>query len=250
MQTILVILLVVVLIYIIKKESKRSFTEESFISIVNHTFRTPLTRIKWMSEKLEQEIPRKEQIEISKDLSNSVSRLLEIIDELAGIKDIHNTSGYNLKAVSLREILEESVRKYSAKINEKNIKLSLPTMKDIPLLSIDTKKISFAIGVILENAILYSKENSNIKIDSEVKDGNLILKIEDDGIGLSWKDKRNIFDRFYRGDRAKKMNTDGMGLGLYIAKEIIKRHKGKISFHSKGKNEGVVFSIILPVRRG
>lgn len=249
MQTALLILLVLVLIYTIKKESKRGFTEESFISIVNHTFRTPLTRIKWMSEKLEQEIPRKEQIEISKDLSNSVGRLLEIIDELAGIKDIHNTSGYNLKAVSLREILEEAVRKSSAQINQKNIKLSLPTMNNIPLLSIDTKKISFAVSVLLENAIFYSKNDSSIKIDSQIKGSKLILKIEDSGIGLSWKDRRNIFDRFYRGERAKKMNTDGMGLGLYIAKEIVKRHKGQIVFHSKGKDKGAIFSIILPIKK-
>lgn len=249
MQTALVVLLILVLVYTIRKDSKRNFTEESFISIVNHTFRTPLTRIKWMSERLEQEIPRKEQIEISKDLSNSVGRLLDIIDELAGIKDIHNTSGYNLKAVSLREIIEESVRKSSNLINQKNIKLSLPTMNNIPLLSIDTKKISFVVQVILENAIFYSKDNSNININSEIKDNKLILDIEDSGIGLSWKDRRNIFDRFYRGERAKKMNTDGMGLGLYMAREIIKRHKGQIKFHSKGKNKGAIFSIVLPIKK-
>ncbi len=249
MQTALVVLLILVLIYTIRKDSKRNFTEESFISIVNHTFRTPLTRIKWMSERLEQEIPRKEQIEISKDLSNSVGRLLDIIDELAGIKDIHNTSGYNLKAVSLREIIEESVRKSSNLINQKNIKLSLPTMNNIPLLSIDTKKISFVVQVILENAIFYSKDNSNININSEIKDNKLILDIEDSGIGLSWKDRRNIFDRFYRGERAKKMNTDGMGLGLYMAREIIKRHRGQIKFHSKGKDKGAIFSIVLPIKK-
>jgi signal transduction histidine kinase len=249
MQTALVVLLILVLVYTIRKDSKRNFTEESFISIVNHTFRTPLTRIKWMSERLEQEIPRKEQIEISKDLSNSVGRLLNIIDELAGIKDIHNTSGYNLKAVSLREIIEESVRKSSNLINQKNIKLSLPTMNNIPLLSIDTKKISFVVQVILENAIFYSKDNSNININSEIKDNKLILDIEDSGIGLSWKDRRNIFDRFYRGERAKKMNTDGMGLGLYMAREIIKRHRGQIKFHSKGKDKGAIFSIVLPIKK-
>lgn len=249
MQTALVVLLILVLVYTIRKDSKRNFTEESFISIVNHTFRTPLTRIKWMSERLEQEIPRKEQIEISKDLSNSVGRLLDIIDELAGIKDIHNTSGYNLKAVSLREIIEESVRKSSNLINQKNIKLSLPTMNNIPLLSIDTKKISFVVQVILENAIFYSKDNSNININSEIKDNKLILDIEDSGIGLSWKDRRNIFDRFYRGERAKKMNTDGMGLGLYMAREIIKRHRGQIKFHSKGKDKGAIFSIVLPIKQ-
>jgi two-component system sensor histidine kinase VicK len=246
MQTALLILLVVLLFYFIKRDFKRGLTEGSFISIVNHTFRTPLTRIKWMSEKLEQEIPRKEQIEVSKDLANSVGRLLEIIDELAGIKDINNTSTYNLKAVSLREILEECLRKYSATLSEKHIILSLPTMNDLPLLSVDTKKITFVIQVILENAILYSKEGGSIKIQAQIKNSELVLSVSDSGIGLSWRDKRHIFDRFYRGERAKKMNTDGMGLGLYLSREIIRRHKGKIYATSRGKDKGTTFFIKLP----
>ena len=246
MQTLLLLISAFLLIALLRRERQRNFTEESFISIVNHTFRTPLTRIKWMSETLGQEIPRKEQIEISKDLGNGVGRLLEIIDALAGIKDIHNTSAYDLKAVSLLEILEEAIRKYSVQINEKKIKLSMPVMNDLPLLSIDTKKISFVIQVLLENAILYSKDGDTIVIKAEVKDGELVLAIEDSGLGLSWKDRNNIFKRFYRGERAKKMNTDGMGLGLYMARVIVRRHKGKIYATSRGKNRGTTFFIKLP----
>lgn len=246
MQTALLLLSVFLLIVLLRKERQRNLTEESFISIVNHTFRTPLTRIKWMSETLEQEIPRKEQIDISKDLANSVGRLLEIIDALAGIKDIHNTSAYDLKAISLREILEEAIRKYSVPLNEKHITLSMPTLNNLPLLSVDTKKISFAIQIILENAILYSKEGGNIKIQASMSNEELVLEVADNGIGLSWRDRRNIFDRFYRGERAKKMNTDGMGLGLYMARIIIRRHKGKIYATSGGKDRGTTFFIKLP----
>lgn len=249
MQTLLLLLLALVLIYFLRRERKRNLTEESFISIVNHTFRTPLTRIKWMSETLEKEIPRKEQVEISKNLANSVGRLLEIIDVLAGIKDIHNSSSYDLRAVSMREILEESIRKYGIPLSEKKITLSMPSLNNLPLLSVDTKKISFAIGVILENAILYSKEGGNIKINSEIKNNELILSVQDNGIGLSWKDKSNIFKRFYRGERAKKMNTDGMGLGLYMAHEIVKRHQGNIYIKSPGKDRGVIFYIKLPIKK-
>ncbi len=247
METILVLSLLISLFYLLQREIRHNLTEKSFISIVNHTFRTPLTRIKWMSDSLKEDTPRKEQLEAAHELSNSVDRLLEIVDILAGIKDVQNSSAYNLKAVSLREILEHAISKYRTAINEKKISLRVPTLIHIPFMSIDTKKISLVIDIILENAILYSKEGGMVTIESEVKNNTLILTIEDAGIGLSWKDKNNIFGRFYRGDRAKKMNTDGMGLGLYISKIIIHRHHGDIYARSKGKDKGTTLYILLPI---
>jgi two-component system, OmpR family, sensor histidine kinase VicK len=249
MQTALIIIFGLLLIYLIKRDMNRNFTEKSFLSIVNHTFRTPLTRIKWMTQALEKEMPRKEQIEIAQSLDTSANRLLEIIDILTGIKDINNLSSYQLKAVSVREIIEEAIHKYHMPLNEKHITFSIPTLNNLPLLSVDTKKISFVIHAIFENAILYSNNGGNINIQAEIKGSELVLKIEDSGIGLSWKDKNNIFNRFYRGERAKKMNTDGMGLSLYISKIIIRRHSGNIKARSKGKDKGTAFYITLPVKK-
>jgi len=247
MQTEFILIIVIILIYFLRREFHRNLTEKSFISIVNHTFRTPLTRIKWMSESLTQDISRKEQLDIANNLSNSTNRLLEIVDILAGIKDVYSSATYELKAVSLREMLEEAVKKYSSTLNERKLTLLMPTMHDMPLLSVDTKKISLVINAVIENAIWYSKDGGIIKIAAELKKGELILSIEDDGIGLSWKDRMNLFKRFYRGESAKKMNTDGMGLGLYISKEIIRRHHGRIYAKSKGKNKGTIFYISLPI---
>ncbi len=248
MQTILIIIIVIILIYFLRRELNSNLTEESFISIVNHTFRTPLTRIKWISDSLNQDQSREEKAEMARNISNSINRILEIIDTLTGIKDIHNSASYELRAISIREIIEEAIGKYRKTINEKKISLIVPTLVGLPLLTLDTKKISFVIHVLLENAIFYSKENDTIEIKSEIKNHNLVLNIKDSGIGLSWKDKNNIFKRFYRGDRAQKMNTEGMGLGLYMSKEIIRRHHGKIFVQSKGKNKGAIFSIILPIK--
>lgn len=246
MQTIIIVVLVLIILYLLKREFGRNFTEQTFLSIVNHTFRTPLTRIKWMADALKTDMPRKDELEIINNLDNSVNRLLELVDIVAGIKDIQNTSTYDLKAVSMREILEEALKKYSGLLHDKKIALRVPSLANIPLLSVDTKKISFVINVVIENAILYSKENGNINIEAEIKNDELILKIEDSGIGLSKKDRSNLFKRFYRGERATKMNTDGMGLGLYASREIIRRHNGKIYADSKGENLGTTFYIVLP----
>lgn len=246
MQIALLIIAGVLLIYLLKRELSRNFTEQTFLSIVNHTFRTPLTSIKWMADALKTDMPRKDELELINNLDKSVNRLLELVDIVTGIKDIKNTSNYDLKAVSVREILEESLKKYSGMLHDKKIALRIPSLASLPLLSVDTKKISFVINAIIENAILYAKDGGSIDISAEEKKHEIVLKIQDDGIGLSRKDKNNLFKRFYRGTRATKMNTDGMGLGLYASKEIIKRHKGEISAISKGENLGTTFYIVLP----
>jgi two-component system sensor histidine kinase VicK len=246
MQIIIITVLVLIILYLLKREFSRDFTEQTFLTIVNHTFRTPLTRIKWMADAIKTDMPRKDELEIITNLDNSVNRLLELVDIVAGIKDIQNTSTYDLKAVSMREILEDALKKYSVLLHDKKISLKVPSLVNLPLLTIDTKKISFVINVIIENAILYAKEGGSIDIEAELKNKELVLKIKDDGIGLSRKDRKNIFKRFYRGERAKKMNTDGMGLGLYASKEIINRHSGQIYAISKGENLGTTFYIVLP----
>lgn len=246
LEMILILLLLIVILRFLKREAEHNATEKSLLSVINHTFRMPLTNIKWTSDFLLGDVSRAEQIKFAQGISNSVDRLLEIIDILAGIKAVSNISSYNLKSVSLREIVESSIKKHGEKINEKKINLSVPVFLGIPLLVLDNKRISFAIDVLLENSIWYTKAGGNIKITCEEKGDKIFLTIEDDGLGLSWRDKRNLFKHFYRGEEAKKMNTDGMGLGLYLSKEIIKRHKGKIFAHSSGRDRGSIFSIVLP----
>lgn len=247
MQIILLLIAAILLLILLRREMARNLTESSFIAIVNHTFRTPLTRIKWMSENLEHEIPRKEQIEISKSLNNAATRLLDIVDTLAGIKDIHNQASYQLKAVSVREIIEEGIQRCGADINNKSISLEVPVLNNLPLLSINTKKISFVVQVVLENAIMYSNIGGKIIINADIKNSYLILSVADEGIGMNWRERHNIFRKFYRSENARKMNTDGMGLGLYISKEIVRRHRGQMSAISKGRGFGSTFYIELPI---
>jgi signal transduction histidine kinase len=132
-------------------------------------------------------------------------------------------------------------------ITDKKLTFHLPAFNEIPLLTLDTKKISFVIETILSNAIFYSKENGIIDLKSTIRNNKLILTIEDNGIGLSFRDKRNLYARFYRGKRALKMNTDGLGLSLFLSKEIIRRHHGDIKVHSKGRDKGVIVSLTLPI---
>ncbi|MEK7459803.1 MAG: ATP-binding protein [Patescibacteria group bacterium] len=205
-----------------------------------------MTRINWISKELEKDLPQKEKMLHIQNLNNATNKVLEIVDLFAGIKNINDNSSYFFEAVSIRDIVEESIVKHREEISKKNIIFNVSTFKDIPLLTLDTKKISFVIDSLIENAILYTQAGGEVSIDSAHDGQKLILLVQDNGMGLHFRDKIKIFSRFYRSKEAVLKNPDGMGLRLYLSKEIIKRHNGKIYTKSNKQNKGATFFIELP----
>lgn len=220
--------------------------EHEFTSIMNHTFRTPLTKVMWFTKELERDMSQKDRLMFLQNIENSTNRVLDIIDLLVGIKDVRNTSSYVFQATSIREVIEKSINKYREDIKNKNITFQVSTFADIPLLSIDLKKISFVIDALIENAVFYTPTNGKIIVECIAKKHKLILCVNDSGIGMTFIEKMRVFSRFYRGAEAKKKNTDGMGIRLYLSKQIIQRHHGDIYARSKGRNRGTAFYVELP----
>ncbi len=223
--------------------------ESDFISVVNHAFRTPLTRISWITKELEKDdISKNQKLLYLQGIENSTKKILRMIDSIVGIRDVNKKSGYNFKMTSMREIVEGAILKYREKINEKKINFKISTFKDIPLITLDLNKISFVIEEIIENSIFYSPNNGNIEIEPKATNSKITLSIKDNGMGMNSKDKRKIFSKFYRSKKAKLLNTDGIGLSLYLSKQIIKKHQGEITFSSMGEEKGSTFIIELPIK--
>lgn len=223
--------------------------ENEFSSIVNHTFRTPITKILWTSKEMEKDLPKEEKMNYIKNIINATNKILSVVDTIVGIKKIDNLSDYYFEATSIREITEKSIKKYSEKIREKNLSFKIPTFNDIPLLTLDLKRISFVINTLIENAICYTSNGGEILIGCISNKDYLVYYVKDTGIGLTFIDKLRIFSRFYRNKKAISMNTEGMGLCLYLSRKIIKRHKGRIYAKSNGKNKGSTFFLKLPFKK-
>jgi signal transduction histidine kinase len=232
----------------VKASIRSDDVEREFISIVNHTFRTPLTSISWFAKELENELPREERINYLQSMVNSTDRILGIVDLLTGIKNVNDLSSYSFEAVSLREIVEKSLLKYRDLIKKKNLTMQVSVFADIPMLTVDLKKISMVVDIMIENAISYSPNNGKVNIGCNRKTNKIVFFVEDSGLGLSIIDKFKLFRKFYRNSFAKKMNTDGMGLGLYLARIIVERHHGRIYGRSSGRNKGSTFYMELPLK--
>ena len=112
----------------------------------------------------------------------------------------------------------------------------------------DEKRIQSVIENLLDNAIKYSKQGGLIRIDTTQDTNQLVIKITDSGIGIPEKSKSDIFKRFFRAPNAIRTHANGSGLGLFIAKNILKRHHGDISFISS-ENKGTKFTLTIPIKQ-
>ncbi len=238
----------IVVIFYIKTYRKLTDIESKFTTIVNHTFRTPLTRITWALKELRETEYNQERLSYLQEAENSSNRVLNIVDILAGMQDVNNRSNYFFKRVSIREIIEASIAKYKQTINDKKFNFNIDTFSEIPPLTADLKKMSFVFDVIMENALYYTPAGGSIMVGAVNGKNKIVFYVADNGIGLTGYDKRSLFSKFYRGDRAKAMYTDGMGLGLYLAKKIVNRHGGELYAKSLGVNKGTTFFVELPTK--
>lgn len=220
--------------------------KNEFITIVTHKFRTPLTSVKWTIEALKKNITFEEKQNSVNELTRASENLLEMVDLLVNFTKFDKGSEYAYKAVSFRDIVEKTLVKYSDFLKQKKVHFIMEPVSGLPLIVIDEAKIQFVIDVVFDNAIRYTPEGGTVHVRIADAKKFLVFSIEDSGIGIRSRDRSKVSKRFFRTEKARTMHTEGLGMGLYIAKKIIKRHKGTLSVASKGENKGTVISIEIP----
>lgn len=227
----------------IREQIRYDHFQQEFLTIALHKFRTPLTGIKWAAKSLLKPMTSTELTYISQEINNAGERLIEIVEILSHIEGIENTRTNKFEAVSVREIVEKSAAKYSQKIEEKNLTFAIEIPSTLPLVILDKLKIEFVLEILIENAITYTPKDGRIGIAAIRKGDFIEIMVSDSGIGIVPRERRQLFRQFYRGDKAKTTDTEGMGLGLYIAKRIVLQNHGTISVRSAGRDKGTMFTV-------
>lgn len=232
------------------KESKKSKID--FVFLTAHQFKKPLSSIKLSLEMLLEgdfgEL-KKEQKDIVKKILQKSKTLIVLIDGLLDMAKIEDKGqAFGLAKVNIEDLVDSVISFEREEILDKKIEFRLEKPdKKIPEIMLSKEKIYLVIQNILDNAIKYTPVGGKIKMSLNSNGKELEIKVEDSGIGISEEDKKNLFNKFFRGSKAAKMEEVGSGLGLFIAKNIIQEHKGKIWFESK-ENQGSTFFISLPVK--
>ena len=231
--------------------------KSDFISIASHQLRTPLTVIKgYVSMILEGNFGRLPDIarEPTEKIYDSNERLIKLVEQLLSISRIESGRiKYQFEETNLSELISgimEGIR-YSA--IKKGLNLSYSAPKGFtPIVNIDATKMRQVITSLIDNSIKYTHKTNQkrgfilVRIE-DLKDKDRIrLIIEDNGMGIKEEDKVNLFKKFSRGRDISTVYTEGTGLGLYVAKQIIEAHNGFIYAESKGRDMGSKIYFDLP----
>jgi len=224
--------------------------KSEFVSVAAHQLRTPLTGIKWTLHSLAEEEFGKinpEQKRLVQDGLISTFRLIELVNDLLDTARLEEGRyGFSFKLQSFIPALENVFQRYEKAAAEKGITLVLNLSKvKLPPLYYDEEKIGLVLDNLVDNAIKYTTPGGKVTINCKKTETHVIVEVKDTGIGIPKEQLHRVFTKFFRAENAQLAQTSGTGLGLYVAKNIVERHDGTISFESVIER-GSTFTLSLP----
>lgn len=226
--------------------------KSEFLTVAAHNLRTPLTKIQWLISDVSERIDNDEAKKRFNDMQTTFKSLTNMINRFLEISEAGQTSvyfSYMFEPQHLEYVVLQAVANLRFGIEKKNIAVSTRIQQDLPSVYIDKERMQLAINVLIENAVLYNKQNGTIEIEITRDKNNVSCSVADSGIGISKEDLPKIFTKFFRSKEATSVDTDRVGLELSLAKEIIEQHGGKIFVESKGKGRGSRFWFTLPISK-
>jgi len=239
-----------VILHDITREKMIEKLKTEFVSLSAHQLRTPLSAIKWtLRMLLDGDLGKitEEQKEYISKTYQSNERMIDLINDLLNVTRIEEGK-YLSKPVlaDFQEIVQSAISSSEDIIQKRKIKFKFEKPEEkIPKVKIDKEKIELVIQNLLTNALIYTGSGGEVIISLQnIKEG-IEFKISDTGIGIPKIQQERVFTKFFRGSNAMRVDTGGTGLGLYISKNIVEAHNGKIWFESKEGN-GTTFYFTLP----
>jgi signal transduction histidine kinase len=228
--------------------------KSEFISIASHQLRTPLSIIKgYSSMALEGDFgsfKRKEQKEVFEKISLSANRLINLIEDLLNISRLEQGRlSYEYSQVDMIKLVKGVVKELEPKAKAKHIKMFFKMPDEpVPKMLVDKDKLRQVFVNLIDNSIKYT-EKGKIEVNVEKIDSKIKIEVADTGAGLTQEELSVLFQRFMRGKRVTQLYTEGVGLGLYFAKNIVEGHGGRIWAESPGPGKGSKFYVELPIKK-
>jgi signal transduction histidine kinase len=221
--------------------------KDEFLSIASHELRTPVTSIKGYTQLSKMLIKEgdlstsEEYLDIALDQIDRMSRLiLELLDVSrieTGRLEIRR------EPIVWAQFVRDLVHRHHTAVSDRRFHVSIPN--DDRIVTGDRDRLEQVLGNLLENAVKYSPDGSDVTVTVEDKSDSFVTAVCDRGIGIPTDELAQVFERFHRGRHVSSTNYGGLGLGLYITKQIVERHGGTIWVDSK-EGQGTTFYFSLP----
>ena len=222
-----------------KQAKKTDILKYEFVTVAAHRLRTPLSRLGWMIAGLRDEVKTESGKSLIDDAGKTAAE--------AGGSSLYYS--YIPHEEDLGLIVRQVIGEYAIGAVKKNIEVLISAPTDLPKVYVDRDRIREALGSFLENAILYTPQQGRIEVVLVKEWNHLKVSVKDTGIGISKNELPYVFTKFFRTKGAVASDADRAGLGLAIAKDIIKRHGGGVGVESEGNNQGSRFWFTLPIAK-
>ncbi len=255
----LLVLFISAILFIIAVIITRSFErlaeasrmKSEFVGVVSHQLRSPLSNLKWVIEFLMSgriSSVTEKQLEYFKILKENSDRMEELVSDLLIVSRIEQGRlPLKKEKISMDDLVGEAVREMEIFARASNVEIDSKSEKNLPQIITDHFQLKLVIVNLLDNAIRYVKGRGRVEIILEKKNKNLHFEVKDNGVGIPQDDKKYIFQKFFRSGNALRHQTEGSGLGLYIAKSIVEKLGGKIGFSSR-EGVGSTFWFTIPLK--
>jgi len=231
-----------------RKVEDLSRLKDEFLSIASHELRTPVTSIKGYTQ-LAKTLIRENDLSTSEEYLDialdQIDRMSRLILELLDVSRIE-TGRLEIRRepIPWTTFVNDVVHRHHTAVSDRRFQLNLPVGHKRVIG--DRDRLEQVLGNLMENAVKYSPDGSEILVTVEDRGDQLVTSVADRGIGIPTDELGQVFERFHRGRQVSSTNYGGLGLGLYITKQIVERHGGTIWVESR-EGQGTTFSFSLPV---
>jgi PAS domain S-box-containing protein len=221
--------------------------KDEFLSIASHELRTPVTSIKGYTQ-LSKMLIKEGDLETSEEYLDialdQIDRMSRLILELLDVSRIE-TGRLEIRREPIvwAQFVRDLVHRHHTAVSDRRFHVSIPD--DQKIVIGDRDRLEQVLGNLLENAVKYSPDGSDVTVTVEDKSDSFVTAVCDRGIGIPTDELAQVFERFHRGRHVSSTNYGGLGLGLYITKQIVERHGGTIWVDSK-EGQGTTFYFTLP----
>jgi signal transduction histidine kinase len=222
--------------------------KKEFLANVSHELRTPLSYIKGYSEVLKSDMyhDKEEALRYMNLIHREADRMHRLVQDLLDLAQLE-ADMYPMKKepLVLAQVLEDTIEQLMPACKKKQLACTIRLDSDI-IMNGDPDRLSQVFYNLIDNAVKYNRDNGDLSISLETADEQVLIQIEDGGIGIAEEDVTRLGERFFRADKARTRTKGGTGLGLAIVKQIVQRHEGTMEITSI-PNEGTVVTLRFPL---
>jgi signal transduction histidine kinase len=229
----------------VNRELEIARLQSDFIATVSHEFRTPLTAMNHLTERLQEAVVPLERVpQYYGALHRETQRLQRVVEGLLDFRRFEaGRRAYRMEQMDARETVREVIQGYATRDDARRLQLS-PTAAAATIRG-DKEAIAAAVSNVIDNALKYSPADAPVSIQIEPCGAMVGIRVEDRGAGITRDERRRVFRRFVRGSAAQQGNVKGTGIGLAIVKAVVKAHGGRVDLQSL-PGQGSRFTLLLP----